>query len=242
VLGGETLGPDCFALPGLGLGLGAGPGAAHRGPRVERTLRPVNQRRSPESGGSGSRWALWQGPPAHDRSKINFEVQAPRFTESNQQNVGAAALKGVRAQQGERAPCHAQGPWGGLGIRPSAVPDATRDVASDSGPTYTQADRAFARGPLKVALWLGAWRLQIRNCRSPGWRVCGQGVLGDDRCFHTSGSGAGPLRAYLRGWRTLVAPHLVLAPGLAIVLVLLSVNLLGDTLRDRLDVRLGERG
>ncbi len=36
----------------------------------------------------------------------------------------------------------------------------------------------------------------------------------------------------------LAAPHLVLAPGLAIVLVVLSVNLLGDALRDRLDVRL----
>lgn len=36
----------------------------------------------------------------------------------------------------------------------------------------------------------------------------------------------------------LVAPHLVLAPGLAILLVVLSVNLLGDGLRDRLDVRL----
>lgn len=35
----------------------------------------------------------------------------------------------------------------------------------------------------------------------------------------------------------LVAPHLVLAPGLAILLVVLSVNLLGDELRDRLDVR-----
>jgi peptide/nickel transport system permease protein len=35
----------------------------------------------------------------------------------------------------------------------------------------------------------------------------------------------------------LVAPHLVLAPGLAILLVVLAVNLLGDRLRDRLDVR-----
>jgi peptide/nickel transport system permease protein len=35
----------------------------------------------------------------------------------------------------------------------------------------------------------------------------------------------------------LVAPHLVLAPGLAVVLVTLAVNLLGDRLRDRLDVR-----
>ena len=35
----------------------------------------------------------------------------------------------------------------------------------------------------------------------------------------------------------LVAPHLVLAPGLAILMVVLSVNLVGDALRDRLDVR-----
>lgn len=35
----------------------------------------------------------------------------------------------------------------------------------------------------------------------------------------------------------LVAPHLVLAPGIAISLVVLAVNLLGDRLRDHLDVR-----
>jgi peptide/nickel transport system permease protein len=35
----------------------------------------------------------------------------------------------------------------------------------------------------------------------------------------------------------LVAPHLVLAPGLAVMLVVLAVNLLGDRLRDRLDIR-----
>ncbi len=35
----------------------------------------------------------------------------------------------------------------------------------------------------------------------------------------------------------LVAPHMVLVPGLAMVLVVLAVNLLGDRLRDRLDVR-----
>ncbi len=35
----------------------------------------------------------------------------------------------------------------------------------------------------------------------------------------------------------LVAPHLVLAPGIALAVVVLSVNLLGDRLRDRLDVR-----
>ena len=39
----------------------------------------------------------------------------------------------------------------------------------------------------------------------------------------------------------LVAPHLVLAPGLALFLVVLSVNLLGDRLRDRLDVRAARR-
>jgi peptide/nickel transport system permease protein len=37
----------------------------------------------------------------------------------------------------------------------------------------------------------------------------------------------------------LVAPHLVIAPGLAVSLVVLAVNLLGDWLRDRLDVRGG---
>lgn len=36
----------------------------------------------------------------------------------------------------------------------------------------------------------------------------------------------------------LVAPHLVLAPGLTMLLVVLSLNRLGDRLRDRLDVRL----
>ncbi len=35
----------------------------------------------------------------------------------------------------------------------------------------------------------------------------------------------------------LVAPHLVLAPGVCIMLVVLSINLLGDRLRDNLDVR-----
>ncbi len=38
----------------------------------------------------------------------------------------------------------------------------------------------------------------------------------------------------------LVAPHLVLAPGVCIMLVVLSINLLGDHLRDSLDVR-GQR-
>ncbi|MDX1697052.1 MAG: ABC transporter permease subunit, partial [Thiohalobacterales bacterium] len=36
----------------------------------------------------------------------------------------------------------------------------------------------------------------------------------------------------------LVAPHMVLAPGAAILLVVLAVNLLGDRLRDHLDTRL----
>ncbi|MEJ2576038.1 MAG: ABC transporter permease [Gammaproteobacteria bacterium] len=39
----------------------------------------------------------------------------------------------------------------------------------------------------------------------------------------------------------LVAPHLVLAPGLALSLVVLAANRLGDRLRDRLDVRLTAR-
>ena len=39
----------------------------------------------------------------------------------------------------------------------------------------------------------------------------------------------------------LVAPHLVLAPGISILLVVMAVNLLGDRLRDWLDVRAGLR-
>jgi peptide/nickel transport system permease protein len=35
----------------------------------------------------------------------------------------------------------------------------------------------------------------------------------------------------------LVAPHIVLAPGLALLLVVLSVNMLGDKLRDKMDVK-----
>jgi len=39
----------------------------------------------------------------------------------------------------------------------------------------------------------------------------------------------------------LVSPHMVLVPGLALMLVVLAVNMLGDHLRDRLDVRLAAR-
>ena len=39
----------------------------------------------------------------------------------------------------------------------------------------------------------------------------------------------------------LVSPHMVLVPGIALMLVVLSVNLLGDRLRDWLDVRTGLR-
>jgi len=39
----------------------------------------------------------------------------------------------------------------------------------------------------------------------------------------------------------LVAPHLVLAPGIALLCVVLAANLAGDQLRDRLDVRAGAR-
>ncbi len=36
----------------------------------------------------------------------------------------------------------------------------------------------------------------------------------------------------------LVAPHLVLAPGCAVFLVVISINLLGDRLRDKMDIRI----
>jgi peptide/nickel transport system permease protein len=35
----------------------------------------------------------------------------------------------------------------------------------------------------------------------------------------------------------LVAPHMVLVPGVALALVVLAINILGDRLRDYLDVR-----
>ncbi len=35
----------------------------------------------------------------------------------------------------------------------------------------------------------------------------------------------------------LVAPHLVMAPGICIMLVVLSINMLGDRLRDRMDIK-----
>ncbi|MBI3773890.1 MAG: ABC transporter permease [Gammaproteobacteria bacterium] len=40
----------------------------------------------------------------------------------------------------------------------------------------------------------------------------------------------------------LVAPHMVLAPGVALMLIVLAVNLLGDALRDWMDVRARPRG
>ncbi|MEW8507065.1 MAG: ABC transporter permease [Candidatus Thiodiazotropha sp.] len=40
----------------------------------------------------------------------------------------------------------------------------------------------------------------------------------------------------------LMAPHMVLAPGVAVMLVVLSLNLLGDRLRDHLDIRLSSPG
>ena len=39
----------------------------------------------------------------------------------------------------------------------------------------------------------------------------------------------------------LVAPHMVLAPGIALLLVVLSVNMLGDSLRDHLDIKSYQR-
>lgn len=39
----------------------------------------------------------------------------------------------------------------------------------------------------------------------------------------------------------LVAPHMVIMPGLAIMMVVLAVNLLGDRIRDRLDVRIRDK-
>ncbi len=39
----------------------------------------------------------------------------------------------------------------------------------------------------------------------------------------------------------LMAPHMVAVPGVALMMVVVSVNLVGDRLRDYLDVRLKDR-
>ncbi len=39
----------------------------------------------------------------------------------------------------------------------------------------------------------------------------------------------------------LVVPHMVAVPGVALMMVVVSVNLVGDRLRDYLDVRLKDR-
>ena len=44
--------------------------------------------------------------------------------------------------------------------------------------------------------------------------------------------GSGTARRYFRS-----VPHLLWAPGICIILLTLSINLLGDLLRDRLDVK-----
>ena len=43
---------------------------------------------------------------------------------------------------------------------------------------------------------------------------------------------SGSARRYFR-----TAPHLLWAPGICIILLTLSINLLGDLLRDRMDVK-----
>jgi peptide/nickel transport system permease protein len=39
------------------------------------------------------------------------------------------------------------------------------------------------------------------------------------------------------GQYMLVAPHMVLAPGFAILSLVLCINLLGDRLRDKMDIK-----
>jgi peptide/nickel transport system permease protein len=39
----------------------------------------------------------------------------------------------------------------------------------------------------------------------------------------------------------LVAPHLAIAPGVAITLAIIAINLVGDSLRDLLDPRLNSQ-
>lgn len=102
------------------------------------------------------------------------------------------------------------------------------------------------------ALGCGPWRILIRHLIPLAWApliveatfgIAGAVIAEAGLSF--LGLGVQPPQA---SWGTmlrdgvsfmLVAPHLVLAPGIAILLVVLAVNRVGDGLRDRLDVRGG---
>jgi peptide/nickel transport system permease protein len=84
----------------------------------------------------------------------------------------------------------------------------------------------LALGPLIVEATFGLGSAVVAEA---GLSFLGLGVQPPDASW---GSLVREGVAYL-----LVAPHLALAPGTAILLVVLSANLLGDALRDRLDPR-----
>ena len=114
-------------------------------------------------------------------------------------------------------------------------------VLSLAGRDHVQAARALGRGPVAILrlhlvplalaplIVEATFGVSGAVVAEAGLSFLGLGVQPPDPSW---GSLMRDGVAYL-----LVAPHLVIAPGVAILLVVLSVNLLGDWLRDWLDVR-----
>ena len=98
-------------------------------------------------------------------------------------------------------------------------------------------DRDLLRHPA-----VGGVILFTRNYESPEQvraLVDGIHALRDPHLLVGVDQEGGRVQRFRDGTRyLLVAPHMVLAPGMAMLAVVLAVNLLGDRLRDRLDIRL----
>jgi peptide/nickel transport system permease protein len=119
-------------------------------------------------------------------------------------------------------------------VRASALAEASRD--------YVLAERALGAGPIRIMA-----SHVFPNCVGPLTVVATLGL--GTAILYTSalsfiGLGAQPP---MPEWGTMLyegkdsfarAPHLMVAPGAAIMLAVLAVNLVGDGLRDALDVRL----
>lgn len=119
-------------------------------------------------------------------------------------------------------------------VRASALAEASRD--------YVLAERALGAGPIRIMA-----SHVFPNCVGP-LTVVGTLGLGTAILYTSAlsfiGLGAQPP---MPEWGTMLyegkdsfarAPHLMVAPGAAIMLAVLAVNLVGDGLRDALDVRL----
>lgn len=131
----------------------------------------------------------------------------------------------------------------------TSLPGMTRivwaSVSSESVKPYVLASRLYGASGFRVAVWD-----VLPNCLSPILVqltfVFGEGIL-NVAALGFLGLGAQPPSPE---WGTMLAdarpfiesdPWLVTAPGLCILMVIVSFNLLGDQLRDRLDPKLNSK-